>query len=170
MNYRIVTKPAFKVIGFDIHTTTQDGKNHQDIPAFWQDYLRNDRSSRIPNRVHKDTPVELGICHSFDMTTGSFIYTIGMEAEHFESIEDNELTCHEFDTAEYAVFTTPKSPLDQFSQSIQNTWSAIFSEWFPHNDYEHAGTPELEIYDERSNPEHGEVQMDIYIPIKRKEA
>jgi len=169
MEHRIVAKPAFKVIGYDLHTTTQEGKNHKEIPAFWQDYIRNGLGCRIPNGVHQDAPVELGICHSFDMAAGSFIYTIGMEAEHFDGVEGDGLVCHEFGAAEYAVFTTPKVPREQFSDSIQSTWGTIFSEWFPHSGYEHAGTVEFELYDERSGPEQTDVQMDIYIPVRRKE-
>ncbi|WP_127531347.1 AraC family transcriptional regulator [Paenibacillus kobensis] len=170
MEYQIITKPAFKVIGFDLRTTAQEGKNHQEIPAFWQEYIRNEWSSQIQNRLHKEGNVELGICHGFDMATGTFIYTIGAEAEHFDGIDNPNLACHEFGAAEYAVFTTPKVPHDQFSHSIQSTWGTIFSEWFPHSGYEHAGLAEFELYDERSNPELEEIQMDIYIPVKRKEA
>lgn len=167
MDYRIVTKPAFKVIGYELRTTSVNGENLQQIPAFWQQYLQNGWSDRIPNRVHRESPVELGICHSFDMDSGTFTYLIGMEAEHFEDVPE-DLACREFLSAEYAVFTTPKVPIAQFSPSIQSTWKSVFEEWFPHSGYEHAGTPEFELYDERCWPDKPEVQMDIYVPIKRK--
>jgi AraC family transcriptional regulator len=168
MEYRIVTKPAYKVIGFELRTG--NGENFQQIPAFWQEYLRNGWGCRIPNRVHRESVVELGICHSFDMESGTFTYMIGMEAEHFDGAPDG-LVCREFASAEYAVFTTPKVPLDQFSSSIQSTWKSVFEEWFPHSGYEHAGTPEFELYDERCHPDKvTEAQMDIYIPVKRKGA
>lgn len=165
MEYRIVTKPAFKVIGYELRTSTCNGENLQKIPAFWQEYLQNGWGHRIPNRVHRESPVELGICHSFDMESGTFTYMIGMEAEHFEGVPD-DLVCREFMAAEYAVFTTPKVPHDQFSASIQSTWKSIFEEWFPHSGYEHAGTPEFELYDERCHPDKPEAQMDIYISEK----
>ncbi len=167
MEYRIVTKPAFKVIGYDLQTSMNEGQNHVQIPAFWQEYLRNGWSQRIPNRVHKDSPVELGICHTFNMEAGTFIYTIGMEAEHFEDVPEG-LSCRAFGEAEYAVFTTPKVPEDQFSSSIQSTWQAIFSEWFPHSGYEHAGKSEFELYDSRSGPGNELWEMDIYVPVNRK--
>ncbi|WP_199614587.1 AraC family transcriptional regulator [Paenibacillus alkalitolerans] len=165
MEYRIVTKPAFKVIGYELQTTTSEEK----IPVFWQEYLQNGWSGRIPNRVHRDSPVELGICHSFDMDTGAFTYMIGMEAEHFEGVP-SDLVCRKFISSEYAVFTTPKVPHDRFPSSIESTWKSIFEEWFPHSGYEHSGASEFELYDERCHPGRSEVQMDIYIPIKRKGA
>ncbi|HLQ98450.1 MAG TPA: GyrI-like domain-containing protein [Candidatus Dormibacteraeota bacterium] len=38
--------------------------------------------------------------------------------------------------------------------AMQKAWKQIFSEWFPSCDYEHAGTPELEVYssDDPSSP------------------
>ncbi|SEO35030.1 AraC family transcriptional regulator [Paenibacillus sp. OV219] len=171
MDYRLVMKPAFKVIGFDLETSTRDGENHRQIPAFWQEYIKGGWGRRIPNRVHKDNWVELGLCHSFDMESGKFKYTIGMEVDTFEGVEDSDLVCREFGAAEYAVFTTPKVPMDQFSNSIQSTWGAVFSEWFPHSGYEHAGTTEFELYDEEHCGQGlDEVSMDIYVPVKRKEA
>jgi AraC family transcriptional regulator len=169
MEYRIETKPTFKVIGYELHTSTSNGENYKMIPAFWQEYLQNGWSQHIPNHVHRESSVELGICHSFDMESGTFIYMIGKEAEHFDGVPEN-LICREFMSAEYAVFTTPKVPNDQFLLSIQSTWKSIFEEWFPHSGYEHAGTPEFELYDERCHSDKPEVQMDIYIPVKRKGA
>jgi AraC family transcriptional regulator len=169
MDFRIVRKPAFKVIGYELRTSTADGENLRNIPAFWQEYLQKGWGCNIPNRVHQDSPVELGICHSFDMESGNFAYLIGMEAEHFENVPD-DLVCREFMPAEYAVFTTPKVPHEQFSSSIQSTWKSIFEEWFPHSGYEHAGTPEFELYDQRCHPGQPDTQMDIYVPVKRKGA
>ncbi len=40
MEYRIVNKQEFLVAGYELKTTSKEGKNHQDIPAFWQEYLQ----------------------------------------------------------------------------------------------------------------------------------
>ena len=168
MDYRLETKPAFKVIGYEIQTTGA-GENVKEIPEFWQTYIQNGWSKSIPNRLHSDKVVELGICHRFNMEDGTFYYLIGMEAESFDDVQEG-LVCREFGEAEYAVFTTPAVPEGQFLPSIQTTWHAIYNEWFPHSGYEHAGKPEFELYDERCGPGNEQWQMDIYIPIKRKGA
>lgn len=168
MDYELKTKPSFKLIGYELKTTCKDGQNHRDIPAFWQKYLREGMGCRIPNRVHEDSWVELGICADFDLESGDLSYIIGMEATSFDDVPD-DMVCREFPEAKYAVFTTPKVPQDQFAASIQSTWGTIFSEWFPHSGYEHAGSAEFEYYDERCHPKlHELFQMDIYIPIKEK--
>ncbi|MBD0381372.1 AraC family transcriptional regulator [Paenibacillus sedimenti] len=168
MDYVIVRKPAYKVIGYELKTTTKDGKNSQEIPAFWSQYLQENKGCAIPNRVHAGAPVELGICTDFNMETGAFTYLIGMEVTHFDGMPAG-LVSREFPEANYAVFTTPKVSPDQFSASIQSTWKSIFEEWFPHSGYEHAGRSEFELYDERCHTNKNELlQMDIYIPIKEK--
>ncbi|OCT14564.1 AraC family transcriptional regulator [Paenibacillus pectinilyticus] len=166
MDYAIQTKPGFKLIGYELRTSSKEGRNLQDIPVFWQKYLKEGMGKRIPNRVHTESWVEIGICTDFDLTSGNFSYIIGMEATDFENVPE-DLVCREFPEARYAVFTTPKVTIDQFSASIQSTWKSIFSEWFPHSGFEHAGNAEFELYDERCDPHlHELVQMDIYIPIK----
>jgi AraC family transcriptional regulator len=168
MDYTIVTKPAFKLIGYELRTATGDGRNHREIPAFWSKYLQENMGCSIPNRVYVESPVELGICTDFNLETGEFSYIIGMEVTDFDAVPA-ELVCREFPEARYAVFNTPKVTPDQFSSSIQHTWRAIFEEWFPHSDYEHAGSAEFELYDERSHSDKNElVQMEIYIPIKER--
>lgn len=168
MNHRMVSKPAFKLIGYELRTSSVDGLNLHEIPAFWQQYLKNEGWRRIPNVIRRDSPVELGICTDMSMENGSFSYLIGMEVEYFENVPE-DLVCREFEGAEYAVFTTSRVRPESFSASIQDTWRAVFEEWFPHSEYEHAGTADFEWYDERSNLEvDGLQEMDIYIPVKRK--
>jgi AraC family transcriptional regulator len=168
LDYRIVTKPAFNVIGYETATTACNGDNMRDIPAFWQDYIKRGLSQQIPNRIATEM-AELGICYNFNMETSQFNYLIGMEVNSFDGLLEGQVA-RQFAEADYAVFTTPLVPLEQFTQSIQSTWKAIYTEWFPQSGYEHAGKPEFELYDERSNPALPEIQMDIYIPVKRKEA
>ncbi|OAS87807.1 hypothetical protein A6K24_18905 [Metabacillus litoralis] len=56
------------------------------------------------------------------------------------------------------VLATPKS--------IQSTWNFIFTEWFPQSGYEHNGSVEFELYDERCYESENK-EMDIYIPVKK---
>ena len=76
MEYRIVNKPEFLVAGYELKTTSKEGKNHQDIPAFWQEYLQKDLGTTIPNRKDTSQWVELGLCTDFNLETGDFTYII----------------------------------------------------------------------------------------------
>lgn len=164
MEFRIETKPAFQVIGYEMKTTGKDEKNLTDIPAMWQ----NNLSENIPNRKHTNELVELGMCTDFNLETGEITYIIGMEATSFDGVS-SELTCRTFPEATYAVFTTPKVPKEEMVPSIQQTWNAIFTEWFPHSGYEHSGVVEFELYDERSHADKYDlVQLEIWLPVLKK--
>lgn len=168
MDYRIEDKPAFQVLAYPLATTNVDGQNNSDIPAFWQKYIREG----LGKVLHEATGSwdEYGICTDSDLQTGAFTYLIGMEAK--EDVKAPEGTVlRTFPATTYAVFTTPKVKREQFTDSIQQTWNAIYEEWFPHSDYEHSGIgAEYEYYDQRSGDEYdnGLVQMEIYIPVKKK--
>ncbi|PFN09170.1 AraC family transcriptional regulator [Bacillus cereus] len=169
MEFRIETKPAFYVAGYEMKTTSKEGKNLTDIPAFWDRYLQNNLADRIPNRKHTDQYVELGMCTDFQLETGEFTYVIGMEVTSFDGVP-TELAHRTFPEATYAVFTTPKVPHEDMVSSIQQTWNAIFTEWFPHSGYEHAGVTEFELYDERCHADKSEfAQVEIWLPVQKKQ-
>ncbi|WP_066307580.1 AraC family transcriptional regulator [Bacillus sp. FJAT-29814] len=164
MEPKLVTKPAFHIIGYELKTKNEYGQNNKDIPEFWQQYMRNGLGCNIPNPIHQN--VELGICTDFNPETGEFVYIIGMEVEEGAQAPEG-MVYRSFPELEYAVFTTPKSDEGSFVPSIQSTWKYIFTEWFPQSGYEHHGSIEFELYDERCYGSENKV-MDIYIPVKKQ--
>ncbi len=161
---KIVTKPAFHLIGYELKTKTEDGQNNKDISEFWQQYMKNNLGSQIPNPQYENE--EIGICTDFNPETGEFVYLIGMEVK--EGSQGPEGTVYRsFPELEYAVFTTPKANESSFVASIQDTWNYIFTEWFPQSDYEHYGSLEFELYDERCYGSEDK-EIDIYIPIRKR--
>ena len=169
MEFRIVNKPAFLVAGYEMKTSSKEGENLKDIPVFWDRYLQKNLADNIPNRKDTSQYVELGMCTDFNLETGDFTYIIGMEVTDFENMS-NELTKRTFPEATYAVFTTPKVPHKDMVASIQQTWNAVFSEWFPHSGYEHAGVVEFELYDERCHEDKSEfAQIELWLPVQKKQ-
>ncbi|WP_100334187.1 AraC family transcriptional regulator [Bacillus alkalisoli] len=165
MELKFVTKPAFHIIGYELKTKTEDGQNNKDIPVFWQHYIQNDLGSKIPGPIKKYE--ELGICSDFCSETGEFVYVIGKEVANGAEAPEG-MSYRSYPEQEYAVFTTPKATDETFSSAIQSTWQHIFAEWFPHSDYEYSGVVDFELYDERCFG--AEKVMDIYIPVKKKNA
>src|SRR6478609_5285322 len=54
MEPKLVTKPAFYVIGYELKTKNEGGQNNKDIPEFWQQYMQNGLGSKIPNPLHQN--------------------------------------------------------------------------------------------------------------------
>jgi len=166
MEPRIVARPAFKVAGYALRTTSVDGENHRAIPAFWQDYM-NTRSESLHKALTPVSHAEYGLCMDMDMETGAFNYVIGLEVPEGASVPEGLHTAT-VPAATYAVFTTPPSDGPGFVSSIQNTWGYIYEEWFPGSGYEYApGCCDYELYDERCISETGK-QIDIAIPVVKK--
>ena len=164
MDMKLIKKPAFHIMGYDLKTRNTNGENNREIPKFWQHYIQNNLGAQIPNPLHQNQ--ELGLCTDYNTTTGEFVYMIGMEvAEETQAPEG--LSYRSFPEMEYAVFTTPKASEENFTQSIQQTWVEIFSKWFPDSGYEHNGKVEFELYDERCYGKDNK-QIDIYIPVQKK--
>lgn len=165
MEYRIETCPAMRIIGYAIQTTTEDGQNNNEIPAFWQMYMKNQWGDKVPGKKNPD--VELGVCTTMD-EDGTFRYIIGFEADKDTPVPE-EMVDYVIPEATYAIFTTPPASQEDFTSSIQETWNRIFGEWFPSSGYEQACAPDFEWYDPRCWPKEGK-QIDIYIPVQPAEA
>lgn len=165
MKPSIIQKPEMKVLGYIVRTSSNDDRGMQEIPAFWERYLKEGLRNNIPNKLHPN--IELGVCVDFDPESGDYGYLIGFEVAEEQELTNTELAYRTVPASTYAVFTTQPAPREQFTEMIQGTWEEIFRNWFPASGYEHAGTSDLEWYDDKSNdPAH--MQMDIYIPIKKK--
>lgn len=160
---KIVTKPAAKFAGYELKTTCQEGKNLQEIPAFWAS-MTPEHFATLHNTLHVVHHSELGLCFPPDSATGNFSYVIAMEVHDYEGAPP-ELMRGEIPEATYAVFSIPpvenqQSP--EFSAAIQGTWKYIYDTWFPGSGYEFAaGKVDYEQYYEGA-------KVEIYIPIVKK--
>lgn len=161
MEYRIETCPEMRIIGYSIKTTTVEGQNSREIPAFWQKYMEERLGENIPGKKRPD--VELGLCTTYE-EDGSFRYIIGFEVDEATAAPEGMVE-YRVPEAQYAIFTTPPASQEEFTASIQETWNRIFAEWFQSSGYEQAYGPDFEWYDPRCWGKEGK-QMDIYIPVQ----
>ena len=77
MNYRIVEKEAFQVIGKGKRVSTHNGQNLKEIPTFWDEVNTSGLDSEICEAAGHDEM--LGICMEFDDPNEEFTYFIGSE-------------------------------------------------------------------------------------------
>lgn len=168
MEPKILERPEFIIAGYALQTTTENGQNLKDIPAFWQEYLSQNKGEHLRAQPNVVSPAEYGVCLNVDMETNSLTYHIGVEVSDLEGV-DLQLDTATIPAATYAVFTTPPALRSQLAEHIQNTWSYIYNEWFPSSGYEFApGCADFELYDQRCLRDTDAV-MDIYIPIVKRE-
>lgn len=158
MEYKIVSKDSFSIIGVELITTLSDEKDFGEIPKFWEKVMSDGLIDTIPNKKFPDTI--LGVSMNFK-ADGAFSYVIGVEVLGSDNIPEG-MICSTIPAANYAVFTAH----GQIPKSIQDTSNYIYKEWLPNSDYKRAETAEFELYDDRC--QRGEdAEVDIYLPVLR---
>ncbi|HEY4384423.1 MAG TPA: AraC family transcriptional regulator [Ktedonobacteraceae bacterium] len=164
MEPQIVTKLAFKVAGYELKTTCRDGKNFQEIPAFWGN-MTAERFATLHNKLHSVGEAELGLCFQTDPANGDMSYVISVEVSDFNGVPADLFTAEMPETV-YAIFTTSATDGDRdISQAIQGTWRYIYETWLPGSGYEFAeGKADFELYPCNDKGE----KVKIYIPIVKK--
>lgn len=159
MDYRIVKKEEFKVVGVSKRISTENGENLKVIPRFWCEINENGVSEKLDKNIGKLG--YLGICYDYDMEQKSIKYMIAVEGEHIEGLENYEVLT--IPSYTWVIFES----IGPMPQAIQKVWSKIYSEWFPATKYEHAGGPELEVYLE-GDPDAEDYKCEVWIPIMEK--
>ncbi|MCU9614756.1 AraC family transcriptional regulator [Caldibacillus lycopersici] len=160
MKYRIMEKDEIRIVGKGIRTTTENGQNHQDIPAFWEEVNQNGLASKLIKGC-RDFGL-LGVCMEFDQEQNEFTYFIGAESNGIDVT--NKLEVKVIPKATWAVFPV----IGPMPSAIEHVWERIFSEWFPSTGYEHAGGYEFEMYPVGGDTKSGQYFCEIWIPIIKK--
>lgn len=159
MDYRIVEKEAFQVVGKAKKISTKDGANFKQVPEFWQKSMQEKTFDTLA--PYNKTNNYLGICLDMEMDKEQFVYMIAVESDRV--VQSNELVTRTIPASTWAVFTS-NGPLPT---AIQKVIKRVWEEWFPATGYEHAGTAEIEVY----LPGDGNAEdykCEIWIPIKKK--
>jgi AraC family transcriptional regulator len=164
MDYTIIEKPAFDILGRSRKFRTVNGENFIKIPQFWQEFMATpDYKTLMDLTGGKPGAVTgggcLGVCFGGEDTNWDpFSYGIGIEKPAKNSPVKFELI--PVPAAAWAVF-------DCTLDNLQDVTKRIFSEWFPSTRYEHDKAPEIEVYlpGDFSNTE---MKCQIWIPVVKK--
>ncbi|WP_185929552.1 AraC family transcriptional regulator [Paenibacillus popilliae] len=159
VDYKIVQKEAFTVVGKSIQTTTKEGENSIEIPKFWKDSHANGTVAKIASLgKNQDT---LGICYGTQPGGEVFNYAIAVETDRTES--EGEFEFIQVPAATWAVFTS----IGPMPGAIQEVWNRIYQEWFPATDYEQAEMPDFELYPP-GDPWLEDYRSEVWIPVIKK--
>ncbi len=159
MDYRIVNREAFQVVGKAKKISTKDGINFTQVPEFWQDCVQDKTKDRLTPYCETDTC--LGICLDMDMKQEQFVYMLAVESDR--ASESAEFVTRTIPASTWAVFTV----VGHMPTAMKQVWDRIWQEWFPATGYEHAGTAELEVY-LPGNPSMADYRSEVWIPIVMK--
>lgn len=159
MDYRIVEKEAFTIVGKSIRTSTIGGENNRNIAEFWVEANQNGFARELAKNCGQLGLI--GACVEFDKDQENLTYMIGAEKNISELPQDWEE--REIPAATWAVFPVHGA----MPAAMPKVWNRIYSEWFPATGYEHAGGPEMEVYCSPADPYSEDYYSEIWIPVKK---
>jgi AraC family transcriptional regulator len=163
MDYQLVEKPSFPVVGKTLRVSTKDGENMRVIPKFWADSHADGSFARLARFTSADGvlgDVTLGICLDFAGDMSAFTYMIAIEGKKQDGLED--MTEAAIPAATWAVFESD-GPMPE---AIQAMWGHIMSEFLPSGEFKHAPAPDLEVYP-KGDPMQPGYRFAVWVPVVR---
>ena len=154
LEYKIVKKPAFKVMG--VSKIVGYGNGYSDIPKFWDEVF-----SKTDNKLMG----MYGVCLDDEVPGDEFRYMIADDLNEglakAQGYEVKEIPAHT-----WAIFPC-KGAMPQALQSVN---TQVFNEWLPASNYEIASGFNIEFYtDEKKYPlgsQDPEYYSEIWVPVK----
>ena len=164
MDYKIIEKPEFTVVGKALRVSTKNGENLTSIPAFWMEVTQDGSFAKLEAAASRGTVVvnaTLGICLDFSDNMDEFTYMVAAEGVARDLPED--FTERTIPASTWAVFASTGA----MPAAIQEVWGRIWSEFLPTEPYIHAAAPDLEVYPPGDSmaPDYG---FEVWVPVVRK--
>lgn len=163
MNYRMVEKDAFRIVGLMKRVRIVFGGVNPEIAALAQ--------RLTPELIA--TLKGLSDTEPRGMLSASAHFSEGRmeeqgELDHYIGVATTEpcppgLEQLEVQASAWAVFEA----VGPFPETLQNVWGRIYSEWFPTSQYELAEGPEL-LWNEHPDTSSPTYRSEIWIPVKRR--
>ena len=164
MNYRIVEKEAFKLVGFK-----------KRVPVIFKGV--NPEIAKMTELLTPEVIKQLKVISNVEPTgiiSASTNFSEGRmeergELDHYigvatSSDETAEFDVLKIDASTWVVFES----IGPFPETLQNVWGRIYSEWFPSSGYEAVEGPEI-LWSESPDTGNPKYRSEIWIPVKKKD-
>ncbi|MBI5984123.1 AraC family transcriptional regulator [Clostridium perfringens] len=164
MNYRIVEKGPFKLVGFKKRAPIMFEGVNPDI-------------AKMTELLTPEVIKELKALSNVEPTgiiSGSINFSEGRmeekgELDHYIGVATSSDKTAEFDVLKidactWAIFES----IGPFPETLQNVWGRIYSEWFPSSGYEAVEGPEI-LWNESLDTGNPKYRSEIWIPVKKKD-
>ena len=163
MNYRIVEKEAFRIVGIMKRVPIVFQGENPEIAAMVSE-LNVEKIALLKSLSNTEPRGMLSASANFDegrmAEKGELDHYIGVATTN-EAPE--HLAALEVPASTWAVFES----VGPFPQALQNTWGRIYSEWFPSSNYELNEGPEM-LWNADKDTTLAEYRSEIWIPVKKK--
>ncbi len=163
MNYRIVEKEAFKIVGFGKRVGIVFNGVNPEIADMYKLL-----TPEIIMKLKSMSNVEpLGMISASTNFSEGRMEEKG-ELDHYIGVATSNSEIDGFDVLEverntWAVFES----VGKFPETLQSIWGRIYSEWFPSSGYESVNAPEI-VWNESPDTTNPNYRSEIWIAIRKK--
>ncbi|WP_182539693.1 AraC family transcriptional regulator [Fontibacillus panacisegetis] len=164
MNYRIVEKEAFHIVGIKKRVPIQFNGVNPEISEMWSS-LDMETITLLK---------ELSDVEPIGLVSASTNFSEGRMEEqgdfdHFIGVATTRecpalLTQLNVQASTWAVFES----VGPFPETLQNIWGRIYSEWFPSSSYEISEGPEM-LWNEHKDMSSPKYRSEIWVPVSKGE-
>ena len=162
MNYRIVEKEPFKLIGFKKRVPIIFEGVNPEIAAMTK-LLTPEVIKQLKALSNLEPKGIISASANFSEgrleEKGELDHYIGVATS---SDDTSKFDVLEIDASTWAVFES----IGPFPETLQNVWGRIYSEWFPSSGFEAVQGPEI-LWNESQDIENPKYRSEIWIPVKK---
>lgn len=160
MQFNLVEKDRFQVVGVKRDFSFDNGENLISIPQMWNDVNADGTSDTLFDLNNGQIKGVLGVCIVENEKKAKNLMEYWIATEYKGEVPEN-FEKYEIPASKWAVFGVNGA----MPHAMQNAWKQIHSEWFPSSGYEHAGIPDFEVYP-AGDPFSSNYYSEIWIPVK----
>lgn len=153
MEYQIVQKEEFRIVGFRTPIPKDQEESFQAVPKFWGRV--GPRLGELIPLMDPEMPGVLGVC-TCHLEQNFYFIAVASKIRVPEGMEEWTVPA-----ATWAVF----SGQGQQPTAIQELQKRVVTEWLPDSGYEWAQAPDVEVY--LNEPGAREQRFQVWLPIQK---
>ncbi len=154
MNYRIETKPAFRILGISAPLEKELERNFMVVPQLWERASADGTIEQLVGLMN-DTPMGLlGVSACGDEEAWKYFIAVS------STLPEGKFEAYHVPAATWAIF-----PGSGTNISIQELEQRVVMEWLPTSGYEYGNAPDIEVY---LNPDPKHAEFEVWIPVVKK--
>ena len=154
LNFKVVTKEAFQILGRSCPLSKVIEENFAAIPHEWDTALKDGTLSALSSFIKQQPRGLLGVSVHNEKEWKYFIAVSTAERNHhFEK--------YEIPAATWAIFSGRGT-----NRSLQNLERQVITEWLPASGYDYAEIPDIEVY---IQADPNDAIYEYWLPVVKKE-
>ena len=155
MNYRIVKKEAFRIVGISMPLEKELEKNFEKVPQMWAKAHADGDIPKLLDMMDENMPGILGVSTCNNETDWKYYIAVASMKDTPDGMDEYIVPAFT-----WAVFSGEGA-----GTSIQDLECHIVTDWLPTSGYEYADGPDIEVY---LNADPVNMKYEVWIPVVKK--